>query len=794
MIYRDAERLIRIVRSDDVKEFREIASPDLFASVFGRFPILSVLYLLSARKIIRAFRSDLMKDRPRAHYEAISEVDAFFMRKAGKALRYYHDKEVSPLEMLAVLGEESELKRAFREYPFADRYLQAINAVYVTRLGEGVVRKGDDIFPPKEALKPTVRRMLFALSFVLLGLFVLTLSISIFVPLWYGFGTEKMPYLIRNEQDFTAHGSKDIKLSLKNDLTLSATAEKIAAEIIGNDRIIHLTAPFADTFTGILRNVTFVLEEGYPADAVIKTNQGKLENVSVVTRDLVYDKASFVQKLPDTVNQTTQEVIVNDTFSLFTTVNQGVITSCTAVVTMDLVGEEGGNSYFAPFVSENYGTVQSCRADGKVTSLAVDMAGIAVMNYEGGALLDCGSSMEITQRTSIKGWNPNVAGIVCENMGTVDSCVNGGKISSIVSRPSLEEEDNPAVAYIAGIAVNNSGTLSNCTNDGEIVASGTNGYAYAAGIVIRHESNGRQDQAFDKNTSKGRVSAFSSTHEAHAAGIALENYASIDHCENKSEVVAEVKNTSEGIQAACSAGIVYVNYSSISQCVNNGKITATGEGAYALAGGIVTLNNYTLRGSRGFVQLSSGFAEVIATSTTNDAYAGGIAAKNELYAQISGCRQTAKVLANAPAVSNEEEIVFSATGGICGIDLGKLEYSFYTGELSDFGEKRYVGGICGYTILYCRKSYNMMTDEEYKTYSVYLTNNAFATGEKEAYAIGSLLMDEDYEDLEKNNIYGTAEVDLTQYASDFDRGTIKVGTAEELTSLDLYKEVAGYYE
>ncbi|MBQ9369497.1 MAG: hypothetical protein IJU10_00290 [Clostridia bacterium] len=549
MIYEQAARLTEIVRKDDVKAFGEIASPDLFASAFGRFPLLSFLYLFSARRIVKKYLPELIKERPRTRYERIAEADALFVKKAGKALRHYADREVSPLEMLAILGRGRELKKLFAVYPAADRYLNAIHTVYYTRLGEGVVRKGDALILPKEPLSYLQKRLLRIASMVLSVLFLLTVALSVLVPTYFGLGTAKSPYAIRNGDDFKEHiASKEAVLSLRNDMTLSETAETVGAEILGNDKIIRLTAPFADTFTGVLRDVTFVLEKGYPAAAIIKTNRGKLENVSVVTADATYDKSDFIETLTPSEGEETEETATK-VFSLFATRNEGIIESCTAVVTLHFVGKEGGNCYFASFVAENYGTIRDCRAQGSASSVAVDMAGIVAVNAAAGAVMDSGADVTLTQRTTIEKWNPNVAGIAAENEGVISGCENSGKLTSAIELASLGENVSPAGAYVGGIVAVNVGSVVGCTNKGVLLATAENGFAFAGGIAARNTYNndGSRYGSIGSSSSLADITATSSTSNVFAGGIAARNEEDcvIDGCRFTAKVSVEAPAQTE---------------------------------------------------------------------------------------------------------------------------------------------------------------------------------------------------------------------------------------------------------
>lgn len=779
MRFEAEKRLLEIVRADDVKGFGEIASPELFSAVFGRFPILSLLYLFSARRIVKRHFDELVKERPHLRYDRIEEADALFVKKAGKALRHYHAKEVSPLEMLAILGRPSALKKLYAVYPAADRYLPALHKIYYTRLGEGVVRKGDALILPKEPM-PYLQKKIFRLSFVILiALFAATLALTLSLAAVSGMGTTAHPYRARNEKGLTSVLTESGTISLESDVTLSSTAEMVSAEILGGDHIIHLTAPFAEVFTGILRNVTFVLEEGYPAGAVIGKNQGKLENVSIVTRDLSFSKADFTDTLAEESSEGEEEVSATSVFSLFATVNEGIISDSTAVATLTFTGEEKGNSYFAAFVGENKGTIKGCSAQGKVTSVAVDMAGIAARNKAEGNITECGSSVEFTQRTTISSWNPNVAGIVAENEGGVYRSVNAARITSEIALTSLGEGVYAAAAYAAGIACMNTGVVKDCKNEGDITALGAYGYAFAAGIVCRNEIAETANPSLTEvglygNVSRGKITAYSSTDEACAAGIAKDNFTNVVDCENYGEIesTASLSAPEEELSAACAGGVVGLNFGAITSSVNHAEVSAKGKNAYAYSGGITAINRtYDLYA--GTVTSCSGLGKVSAVSTSDSAYAGGITARNDSNNDISACRQTADVSA---VVSQREDgkKAYVYLGGIAGCSYGSIQKSFYTGAVPAGDENTFSGGICGAAHYVA-----------YRIYPILFLQNAYV-GAGTDHGVGALLVQDLFSGT--NYIYAATTLEGTEMGSNLDFQTVKVASLDEMKTLEVYFE------
>ena len=780
MRFEAERRLLEIVRADDVKGFGEIASPEVFSAVFGRFPILSLLYLFSARRIVKRHFDELIKERPRLRYDRIEEADALFVKKAGKALRHYHAKEVSPLEMLAILGRPSALKKLYAVYPAADRYLAALHEIYYTRLGEGVVRKGEALILPKEPMPYLQKKIFRVSSFILLALFALTLALTLSLSAYTGMGTTAHPYRVRNEKELTSVLKEGGTVSLEKDITLSSTGKEVSAEIIGGNHIIRLTAPFAEVFTGVLKDVTFVLEEGYPARAVIGKNQGKLENVSVVTQDLSYTKSAFEETLAEERTDENEESPDTAVFSLFATVNEGLILDSAAVVTLTFTGEEGGNSYFAAFVGENKGTVKGCSAQGKVTSLAVDMAGIVARNKAEGNITECGSSVEFTQRTTVSGWNPNVAGVVAENEGGVYRSVNAARITSEIALTSLGEGVYAAAAYAAGIACMNTGVIKDCKNEGEITALGAYGYAFAAGIVCRNEIAETENPALTEvglygNVSRGKIVAYSSTDEACAAGIAKDNFTNVVDCANYGEIesTASLSAPEEELSAACAGGVVGLNFGALTSSVNHAEVSAKGKNAYAYSGGITAINRtYDLYA--GTVTSCSGLGKVTAVSASDSVYAGGIAARNDANNDISACRQIADVSASVTQ-REEGKKAYVYLGGIAGCSYGSIQKSFYTGAVTTGDENTFTGGICGAAHYV-----------SYRLYPILFLQNAYISGEGKDHGAGALIVQDLFSGT--NYIYGAATLEGTDMETNLDFQTVKVASLDEMKALEVYFE------
>ena len=551
------ERLFGVIEKDDASGFGAFVTPEVLSCVFGRFPLLSLLYLFDAKRIVKRYLGELIKERPRNKQAGFPQADELFRKKAGKCLRYYQDSEVSPLEMLAVLGNRTALVKLYKIYPAASRALPMIHKIYFTRLGEGVTVIGDKLVLPKEPLPFAERKRLTLFVSLFLALFVLLCGATSFVYAYYGVGSEKVAYKARSEQTALEALQKDSYVRLEKDLTFSTKVEEFSAVLEGENHIVRLHAPFMQKLKGEIKDVIFVLEEGFAGDAVILENEGTLKNVRVVAEERTLIKGG-------------------EYMGLLTAVNKGTIDGCGAVMNVTIGGDAGGDCYFAPFAGSNEGTIQNCRADGNVTGTVVDVAGIAGSNQKTGIITDCVVVATLSESSVISGWTPNVAGVSAHNEGTIYGCTVSGKVTSILIAPETEEEDRVLSAYAAGMVCINVGSVKNCTNESEVVANAPNGAAFAGGIVTFNTTSGTGSEMLagtvEHCLSKAKIDALSDKHNSYAGGIAAynEDNCSVSECGQTQSVSA----SSTGEIYDFAGGIVGNNRGVVTKCFFTGTLAS----------------------------------------------------------------------------------------------------------------------------------------------------------------------------------------------------------------------------
>ena len=570
------EKLLAAVKADDVKAFGSEMSSEVFSMCFGRFPLLSLLYLFNAKKIVKTYYTELIKERPRKSEMPDREADDRFASLAGKALRYFTDREVSPLEMLAVLGRGKALKSLYAVYPNAEKYLPFIQKVYFTRMGEGVVVTGRTLTVPKERISYADRRRMSILAWISLTIGVAFTVITVFLSVWFGLGNKTVFYKARSGGEVLSAVVHDQALYLKKDVTLSYGAEESSSLIEGNDHVISLSEPFLQSFSGEMRNVTFRLASGFKGDAVIPSNSGTLVNVRVIAEDLSLEKGGENQ-------------------GLLTAVNLGVIEDCSVTLSVTIEGEANGEDgtigdcYFAPFAGKNEGTIRRCLAEGSITARNVDVAGVAGQNAKAGVIEDCSVALALFESTDLKGWTPNVAGVTDGNEGKITGCTVRGAVTSLLAAPEPGENEGIGSAYAAGVACTNAGDIENCVSYAAVTANAGYGAAFAGGIVTLNGYT--RDRTIYVGTavqclSKGEVNATSSAYNAYAGGIAAQNEqgSTISSCGQSAFVSAKSEKES---YYDFTGGIAGSNSGSVKNSFFTG--TLANHDAVSLIGGICGL-------------------------------------------------------------------------------------------------------------------------------------------------------------------------------------------------------------
>lgn len=603
-------QLFEAIKKDDLKSFNFLMLTNADLNLcFGRFPILSLLYLYSSFKILKEYEKKLLPIHNFKQTQEKFEMYKDFKQRAGKAIRLFNDNEiVYPVLMLAVLNEKTILNNNYKFLYKNVEIIEKFNKIYNLTQKSKVKVNENNISFSREKLKTKHYFLLSVVAFIL-ALFIAFPSVLLaIVPKKNGVGTEKYPTKIATAAEFLQvikRGKGNYYLT--NDIEVDAadiTSNDFSGVIDGNDYVIKLsgeiTSPFINTLSGTVKNLEIVLNE-----ANIKITQ----NSSIISEKMHGNVENV--KISGQIN-----VQYNGTddvyFALIASENESTISNCITNVFGNLVNNNQTDAFYSNFagINKENGKVTNCSSiGGEIQADTVDIAGIVSENY--GVISSCENKTDLNQ-TSSKEWNPYVSGIALKNYGTIDDSKNYGALSSesALAKSSVDtttQEEKAFSVLVSGIVSENYKTISNCENHGLCSGKGM-----AADIQV--------------------------------GGVAVVNYGSIEKTKNHGEINASSSRDERGKDAngdeylyyINAGGVVSKNYSNVTDCRNYGSIDVSGKVSNLIIGGIVGNNSIAIEQGEdntysvhnGEVKTSLSKGDIKAKSETGQVCVGGVAGYN----------------------------------------------------------------------------------------------------------------------------------------------------------------------
>lgn len=469
--------LLYAIKSDNLVLFSEHVK-DNENIAFGRFPLLSLVYMYNAKKIAREYSDKLGRQK---NYEVIAEPLEFWNTlrgRVGKKLRVYMGGGliITPLEMLALLGKDKKLKKLYNTLYVNDDIKKRIVAickiesrnVYFDSLGVHIERR---VWGIKE------KRTTLAYMFMSVACAVVVASIYVVMGVVNGFGVGGLPYKIKNEAELYKALSRGDKYVLTKDLTLEGKGDLDFDGVLdGNGHTIYVDS--LEGFgikrnTGTIKNLNIVYrmksgEISSQVGLVANKNEGTISNIKVTIEDIKI-----------TANRTQE----NDCGVYGVAVeNEGTISNIDIKINVELTALGDGECSLSAVAYSNSGTIKNCNiiSGSSANSIECDLAGIVIYNEMGGEIIASKNYATLSQQSLQKTWSPNVAGIALSNRGTISSSINYGTLS-VVS--NCEDNEETGIAYVGGISANNYYVIDNCLNYGDINVSTKTIVLYAGGLV-----------------------------------------------------------------------------------------------------------------------------------------------------------------------------------------------------------------------------------------------------------------------------------------------------------------------
>ncbi len=506
--------LFEAIKKDDLKSFAFLMQSNSDLNIcYGRFPILSLLYLYSSFKILSKYEKFLM---PIHNFKIVDEkfdIYKAFKTRAKKSVRFFEDgKTVYPILMLAVLDEKIILKNNFKFLYKNEEILQILSKIYKINYNLTVKSNAEKIDIPNQRLQ-VKHNVLFSVIMGICAVIIALSSIMIaFVSNNIGFGTVKKPIKITTANEFVqALKNGDMVYTLTNDIVIGGgnVANKFSGTIDCDGHSVtiegDIDSPLIKNLTGTIKNLKIKLSE----------NQIKItQNCSIISEKLSgnIENCEISGKFDANFDCNGDAF-----FGLFASENSGTISNCKTYISGNAINAGETNAYLANFVGVNLenGKIENSESvSGIVVADTVDIAGIAAQNY--GEISLCENNATLLQ-SSGKLWHPNIAGIALTNYGKISSCVNNGELNA--ESTLSETGENIFYVFVGGIACDNYAQIVGCKNYGELIGKGNVSNVAIGGIVEQNIKNDSYEGAIETSFAKGDITAKSLTGQVVVGGV-----------------------------------------------------------------------------------------------------------------------------------------------------------------------------------------------------------------------------------------------------------------------------------
>lgn len=584
------QKLFDAIKKDDVKSFTFLMPTNSDLNLcYGRFPILSLLYLYSSFKILAKFEKKLMSIRSFNVTQEKFEMYKKFRKVAGKSLRLFEDEKIIyPIEMLAVLNEKIILENNYKFLYKNVEITQNLQKIYtlnnkkITFYSDGSVKISAERLSSTSVILSACICVVFAIIMTLSSLLI------VFISNTSGLGLKNNPIKISSAQELGEALEKGKRnYILTSDITVKVnelTAEKFAGKLDCKNYTISIDgeigSPLVKNLTGTIENLNIKLLSNK-----IKITQNSAIISENLTGNIKNCKISGNFELEFNADE---EAFVG----LFAAVNDGVIQNSETNISGTLTNNKESNAYFSAFVGLNKenGKIENCKANnGSVIADTVDISGIAAENY--GEITNCQNYVSLSQ-TSEKDWHPNVAGVAIQNYGVIDACKNYAELESIASLKLAKEENSVYYVFVAGISCENYNKISNSRNFGKIIGTGNISNIVAGGIVSQNGTDEEYVGKVESSLCKADIVVKSETGQVCVGGVAGMNASSvassgyegvIDATTNSDTDKQLFMNKVDKVVVLFAGGIVGVNQS--------GELKNSYANAEFLAGGAAIVAN-----------------------------------------------------------------------------------------------------------------------------------------------------------------------------------------------------------
>ena len=573
-------KLLEAIKRDDLKSFCLLMPTNADLNLcYGRFPILSLLYLYSSFNILTKFEKVLM---PIHNFKFTNErLDVYkeFKKFARKSLRLFRDDEIIyPVLMLAVLNErniiECNYKFLYKNVEINDKLqkIYKINHNINSVIGEDKIK----LQTPEITKRQTFLFSIF--SVICCVIIAFSSSIMLVVKNKIGFGSVVNPLKIKTEEEFfQALEQGDRNYVLQNNLEIDVSdfvCNDFSGKLLGNDFTVSVVG---DINSSMIKNLTGSVE-----NLNIKLISNKInltQNMSILAENSTgkIENCSITGEF-DGVFNSSEEVFAG----LFVSSNLGEIKDSDVCVSANLNNMQESNAYFGLIAGLNEGTISSCKTDmGSIVADTVDISGIACLNR--GVIQDSENKIMLKQ-SSDKQWHPNVAGVSVINYGKIIRSQNHAELEAVSN--VVAQNDNVYYVFIAGISCENYGAIDSCKNYGKITAIGKSANIISGGISAQNIEEENFKGSVTSTLSKADIEVFSEMGVVCVGGVVGLNATALSNSGFIGIIDAETKATDDKdmffggldkIVTIYAGGVVGVSqYSEIKNCYADVSYLADG--------------------------------------------------------------------------------------------------------------------------------------------------------------------------------------------------------------------------
>lgn len=522
MTEKERNQIFQLIKSDDLIAFSRLENGK-YSICFGRFPLLSVCYLYNSKKILKAYEKILLNIK---QYDIVDEPFVLyldFQKVAKKCLRLYiNNVIVSPIEMLAILNNDTKVKKVFKHFLNDEKVVANLKYIYGNVYQQKIKINGKKIslgIKKFDYYTKHITNILLVVSICFVFLFA-----SVWSAVAFSIGDGVVRYAkISTVNEFLNALKGDAKFLLTNDIEIEnvETSNKFNGTFNANGHTITIKnaqKPLISNLTGTIKNAKIVVQNASITTEnsfsfVAYENNGKIENIDI-------DAGTIETTQTKTEGKTTY-------LSIFAVKNNGYIKSCKAKANLKIVGKGTGDGFCSLIAGENYGTVSDCVAkDGsQIETESVDACGIASQNY--GEVSSCKNYANIKQLSNLSGWNPSVAGVVSVNYNNISNCLNFGNMTVVCQNE--QDTSNALSAFVAGICAQNNSAIVHCQSLGNVTANSKYVKLYVGGIcsfssVLQENGNVVSKPSIKSCGSSGSVYATTTEDKAFVVSGGIAGY------------------------------------------------------------------------------------------------------------------------------------------------------------------------------------------------------------------------------------------------------------------------------